>query len=75
MFGRLDVLHLINLREILFIKRMLSNDNMTVHSIMNHYVHYHEFYALQSVYNINVCCTVGKINALMHASFKSLFAS
>ena len=74
--GRIDVVHMANLRQLNFIKRMILNtsDNSVVTSLMNFFTHSPEFHVTFSKYGSNVLWSVAKMKAVMFVSFRNCFA-
>ena len=72
MLGRLDVMHLVNLRRLSFIKQLLTCDNSVMRHIMVSYCHGPELRALQDTYNISISWSLAKIKALTFISFNSV---
>lgn len=71
--GRLDVVHLANLRQVHFIKRMIINagDNSVVTSLMNFYTRSPEYHETFNKYDSNVLWFVAKLKAMMFVSFRN----
>jgi exonuclease III len=71
--GRLDLIHLTNLRQLNFIKRMIHNagDNTVVTSLINYFTHSPEYHATCNKFDSNVVWSVAKIKAMMFVSFRN----
>ena len=71
---RLDLLHLINLRQIMFLKRLQLAKNITMSNIFYHYQRSRKFRNIYNVCHVDCNSSVGKVKALIYKSFSSLFA-
>jgi hypothetical protein len=71
---RLDVHHLINLRCLSFIKRMLITplSNNSFKNILNDYIHNGNFVSIVNKYNCQFSWTISKIKSMLHLSFENL---
>jgi len=72
--GRLDALHIIGVRRITFIKRLLSCNNSVMSCLCNAYVNGPEFINLQKRCNVSVTYSCAKIKALTYIAFKEICA-
>lgn len=73
LLGRLDILHLVNMRRLFFIKRILLCNNTVMYNLMHFYLHGPELKCLQGLYSIDINWSNAKIKALTFLSFKQLF--
>ena len=74
LMGRLDLLHIINLRQLLFIKRLSScNNNFIMVGLVAYYLNGRQSVDLQNKYGMQITWSDGKIKALMYLSFKNMF--
>jgi len=74
--NRLDVPHLINYRQLSFVKRMSSGtcSNYVFRSILTYFMYSGNFVSLVNKYNCNMW-SVNKIKAMMHLSFEQILNS
>jgi hypothetical protein len=72
MSGRLNVMHLVYLRRLTFIKQLVTCNNSVMHHIMLYYIHGPELRDLQDSYNIDISWSVAKMKAMAFLSFKSV---
>jgi hypothetical protein len=70
--GRLDLLHIINMRRLLFIKHLAESTNSVVRELSYMFKHSTEYYALQSEHGIQMSWSDAKIKAMSYISFKSI---
>jgi len=61
--NKLNVIHMINLRRVLFIKRMMidTSYNVTLLGILKCYVNHNEFQTILNKYHVDFQASVGKI--------------
>jgi len=75
LLGRLDVLHIENIRRINFIKNMsvLCDSNKVIVSVFNYYIHKGEFYSVLCKYDtIDYSWSHCKIKAIIYNSFQKI---
>ena len=70
--GRLDLLHMFNLRRMLFIKRMLQCINSIMFDLMYYYVNGPELHNIQCQYGTLLCWPGHTIRSVIFDSFKAL---
>ena len=70
--GRLNLLHLVNLRRMLFIKRLLLTSNSVMSALMYYYVHGPELQEIESKYGTKLWWSAAKIKALIFVSFRNM---
>ena len=70
--GRLDLLHIINLRQLLFLKHLSHSNNKVVRDLATLLKHGTEFHAAQAEYDIQLLWSDSKIKAMSYVSFKSI---
>jgi hypothetical protein len=77
LLGRLDVLHLENLRRLTFVKgnQMLDDSNLTVKKIISVYSCCGEFSSVKTKYKSEMYWSISKIKAMMYVSFKKEISS
>jgi len=74
LLGRLDLSRMVNLRRLLFIKRLTVSDNVSMFMLMyNHYMKGPELKNIQDCYNIQLHWSPGKIRNAAFVSFKNMF--
>jgi Reverse transcriptase (RNA-dependent DNA polymerase) len=66
---RLDLLHIINSRQIMFIKRVSCSMNSVMSALASYYMNGRQLKALQDVYGLQIAWSAAKIKALSYASF------
>ena len=69
--NKLNVDYLVNLRRILFIKKMsvIAHDNATLLGVVKKYVNYNEFQTVLNKFDIDYSVSVSKISYKMHSHF------
>jgi hypothetical protein len=72
LLGRLDIHHLVNLRRIMFIKRVSLSSNSVMRGLYNQLSTSSELYSMEALYNNKVCWSAAKIKAMTYKSFKSV---
>lgn len=72
MMGRLDVHHLINMRRLLFIKRVSECQNSVMRDLFCRYSRGRELFEAQTLYNNKISWSSAKIKALTYVSFQSI---
>ena len=73
---RIDIYHIVNMRHLLFIKRVAQiTDNLVMSNLFKRYSSSGELMDLQLHYGINLDWSIGKIKALSYVSFKTLCAN
>ena len=70
--GRLDVLHIVNMRQLNFIKRLLRCKNEVINGLMFRFLHSRELVNMQCRYNSSIWWSSAKIKAMMFVSFKNI---
>ena len=70
--GRLDFLHLINMRRILLLKSMHFCNNSVILELLKNSCCISEILKVQNVYKIQMVWSVAKIKALTHISFNTI---
>jgi hypothetical protein len=70
--GRLDVLHIVNMRQLNFIKRLLLCKNEVINGLMFRFLHSRELVNMQCRYNSSIWWSSAKIKAMMFVSFKNI---
>jgi len=75
LLGRLDLLHMVNVRRLSFIKRIVMSDNVVMSVLMyNYYLHGPELKNVQDLYNIKLNWSSAKIKDAATTAFKNMFA-
>jgi exonuclease III len=71
--NKLNVIHMINLRRVLFIKRMMSDTlyNDTLSGIVKYYVNHNEFQTVLNKYKVDFRASIGKIKKCFSSDFQS----
>ena len=71
--NKLNVIYMINLRRVLFIKRMMNDslNNHTLLGIVKHYVNNNEFQTILNKYKINFHASSGKIKKSFSSDFQT----
>ena len=69
--NKLNVVHLVNLRRILFVKKLLVNvsGNNSLMGILKKYIYNNEFQTVLNNYNIDFFSSEGKIKERFHSDF------
>ena len=70
---RLDVFHIVNMRRVMFIKRIMLSENSVMAYLVNLCINGPESVELQKMYNTDINWSCGKIKALTFAAFATLF--
>ena len=70
--GRLDLLHIINLRRLLFLKHLSHSNNKVVRDLATYLKDGTEFHAAQAEYDIQLSWSDPKIKAMSYVSFKTI---
>ena len=73
LLGRLDVLHIVIMRRLKFIKRILQSDNSVMHDLMRYYLQSPELKLLEDQFSLKLGWSPAKITALTYVHFKSMF--
>jgi len=75
MLNRVDLHHIVNLRQLLFVKSMIffNGHNMVVSSIMGCYVHGIECKTVFDKVNSNLSWSCNKVKAMMFVCFANCF--
>ena len=70
---KLNVVYMVNLRRILFIRKLIFNisDNYTLRGIVTKYINYNEFQTVLNKFNIDPFLPEYKIKELFHSHFLS----
>ena len=74
LFGRLDVLHIVVMRRLKFIKRVSSSDNSVMNDLMKYYVHSSELKHLEDQLSLKLSWSPAKITALTYIHFRNMFS-
>jgi hypothetical protein len=69
--GRLDLLHIVNMRQLIFTKRQLLCTNDVISALMIRYVRGPELFKIQNSFSNNIHYSDAKIKALTFISFKA----
>ena len=72
---RLDLLHTINLRQLLFLKKISFIDNSVMSNIMRYYVHGRELKITQDLFGTSISDSIESIKQRLYESFKQLCSS
>jgi hypothetical protein len=72
MLGRLDILHLVSMRRMLFVQRLSLSTNSVMSELMQLYLHSPEFKTLCVYNSLHLGFSAAKVKAIMFNSFKSL---
>ena len=72
---RLDLLHTINLRSLLFLKKTSFIDNSVMSNIMRYYVHGRELKITQDLFGTSISDSIESIKQRLYESFKQLCSS
>ena len=72
---RLDLLHMINLRQLLFLKKISFIDNSVMSNIMRYYVHGRELKITQDLFGTSISDSIENIKQRLYESFKQLCSS
>jgi hypothetical protein len=70
--GRLDLLHIINMRRLLFLKHLSQSNNKVVRDLATFLKDGTEFHTTQAEYNVQLSWSAAKIKAMSYVSFKSI---
>jgi len=70
MLGRLDLVHIVNLRRLMFIKRLMMSYNRVMSKLMYYYLHGPELQNLLNCSGAQLCWSMAKIKALTFVAFK-----
>ena len=70
--GRLDVLHIVVMRRLKFIKRVSISGNSVMNDLMKYYLHSSELKRLEDQLSLNLGWSPAKITALACVDFKSM---
>lgn len=73
LFGRLDLIHIVNMRRLMFIKRLSKCNNSVISVIMKRYMQSPELVDIENQHNIKVNWSPAKIKAVTFAHFRGLF--
>ena len=68
---RLDIWHMVNLRQLLFLKQLSGSSNSTLMKLMSQYCQGPEIKVVQDRYKIDISWSVGKMKARAFMSFKT----
>lgn len=71
--GRLDVYHLINLRQIMFAKRISTNSNTAMCDLFYFYSHSNQFQTMLDAHSIEFGWSPAKIKAMMFNSVREQY--
>jgi len=73
MLGRLDLLHIVNLRRLTFVKNIILNlnKNALVASLISGYMCSGEYISVLNKYKSQIHWTLAKLKAMMHVSLKA----
>src|ERR1700690_652683 len=73
LLGRLDVLHIVTMRRLKFIKRINQSNNSVMNSLFTHYLHGPELKHLEDQFSLQLDWSPAKITALTYEHFKRMF--
>ena len=72
MLERLDLLHVINMRQILFAQRIMSSSGFILNDVCKYYSDYSQLKTLQEVYGVHITWSKAKIKAIIFKSFRNM---
>lgn len=72
MLGRLDLFHMVNMRQVMFIKRLSNSDNYSMCNLFKYYFYQRQFKSLEDVYHTRTVWSAAKIKAIVNQSFRDL---
>ena len=72
MLQRIDLLHIINMRQLLFAKRILSCNTFILNELCRYFSEYSQLKTLQDVYCVDILWSAAKIKAVIFESFKNI---
>ena len=72
LLGRLDLIHIVNLRRLRFIKTLLTCDNQAMKELSIYYLRSPELVCLELQHGVKLRWTAAKITAMVYVHFKSL---
>ena len=73
--GCLDVHHIVNLRRLLFVKRLFYSNNKVMADLMYYYAQSPELQNVQNKFNIQLLYSTSRIKSLGHDSFVAMRSS
>ena len=74
LLGRLDVLHIVIMPRLKFIKRLSISGNSVMNDLMKYYLHSSELKRLEDQLSLNLGWSPAKITAMTYVHFKSMFS-